>query len=75
MCSQTLRNATTITSFDLYMSKTRFNTFAFFIHFINGDEMLCHIIVGLFEIRHILKQHWLNKLNPCWLAMNSLIRL
>jgi len=39
----------TITSFDPWMFKIRFDKFAFVIKFINEDWVLCQVIVGLFE--------------------------
>ncbi len=37
------------TSFDLWMSKSRHDTFAILINFINSQWVPCHVIVALFE--------------------------
>ncbi len=40
---------TTITSFDLWMSRSRHYTFVLVINFINSLWVPCHVIVRLFE--------------------------
>jgi hypothetical protein len=50
--------ATTITSFELQMLKTKLNTFALVRNFINENFEPYHFIVGLFEAPNTL---WSNK--------------
>ncbi len=49
MCSQTSAMHNYHCLFNLEMSKTLFDTFAFVINFINDDWVPCHNIVQLFE--------------------------
>jgi hypothetical protein len=46
--------ATTIASFDLWMSKSRCDTFAFVTNFIGDQWVPCHVIVAFFEPRNTL---------------------
>jgi hypothetical protein len=46
------KHATTIASFDLWMSKSRCDTFAVVINFINDQWVPCHVIVAFFEPRN-----------------------
>ncbi len=39
----------TLESFDLWMSKSKHDTFAIVINFINSQWAPCHVIMGLFE--------------------------
>ncbi len=41
------------TTFDLWMSRSRYNTFVSVINFINQRWVPCHIIVELFEALNI----------------------
>ncbi len=41
--------ATMTTTFDLWMLRSGYDTFALIINFINLSWVLCHIIVRLFE--------------------------
>jgi hypothetical protein len=45
----TTQCATVITTYDLWMLKSSYDTFALVINFINSNWVTCHIIVGLFE--------------------------
>jgi len=45
----TLESCITTTSFDLWMSRSRQDTFALVINFINSFRVPCHVIMGLFE--------------------------
>jgi hypothetical protein len=47
------QSAAAIISFDLWMSKIKFDTFALVIKFINEDWVPCHVIVCLFETPNI----------------------
>jgi hypothetical protein len=46
--------ATTIASFELQMSKTKLDTFAFVRNFINENLVPYHFIVGIFETPNTL---------------------
>jgi hypothetical protein len=46
------KHATTIASFDLRMSKSRCDTFAFVINFIDDQWVPCHVTIAFFEPRN-----------------------
>jgi hypothetical protein len=39
----------TIATFDLWMSKSKFDTFDLAIDFIDDDWVFCHVTIGMFE--------------------------
>jgi hypothetical protein len=52
----TLADATTIiATFDLWMSRKGFDTFALVMNYINKKWEPCHVIVGIFEVHETLR--------------------
>ncbi len=54
-CVVPIQDGSTIvtTSFNLWMSKFGFDTFALVINFINSNQVPCHIMGVLFEVVHV----------------------
>ncbi len=56
----TIVNATTITStFDMWMSRKGFDTFALFVNYINKKWEPCHVIVENFEVHETSGLPWM----------------
>jgi len=58
--------AMTIATFDFWMSKIGFATFAFVINFIDGDWVFCHVTIGRFEVLNTFGATLIEQLKLFW---------
>jgi hypothetical protein len=66
---------TMTTTFDLWMSRSKYDTFALVINFINQNWVPCHIIVEFFETFHISNAILIEKMKVLLVEFNLTIKV
>jgi hypothetical protein len=62
-----VKATTIITTFDLWMSRTCFDTFVFVINYINKKWQPCHIIMSFFEVHETMGASMVMQLKEVYL--------